>query len=125
MVIADTSVLIPWLEGRDTDLAERLEDLLRQRGLATTWVTVTEIFSGLEVELAAMTFAMAQIAKLPTKRGYWRRAGLLRAAVLRESRKAALADALIAQACIDHDTPLLTSDRDFRAFAEIGGLRLA
>ena len=37
-------------------------------------------------------------------------------------RKARLGDALIAQACIDRGIPLLTRDRDFRAFAEAAGL---
>lgn len=36
-----------------------------------------------------------------------------------------MADALIAQACIDADTPLLARDKDFRIFAEVGGLKLA
>ncbi len=36
-----------------------------------------------------------------------------------------LADALIAQSCIDHDVRLVTRDADFRHFARLGGLRLA
>jgi predicted nucleic acid-binding protein len=50
--------------------------------------------------------------------GYWQRAGLLRAKVLSKRRKARLGDALIAQTCIDRKIPLLTRDRDFRAFAD-------
>jgi predicted nucleic acid-binding protein len=57
--------------------------------------------------------------------GYWQRAGQLRARVLAKGRKARLGDALIAQTCIDHGIPLLTRDRDFRAFAEAAGLDLA
>lgn len=54
--------------------------------------------------------------------GYWQRAGELRAKVLAKKRKARLGDALIAQACIDRGIPLLTRDRDFRAFADAAGL---
>jgi predicted nucleic acid-binding protein len=39
--------------------------------------------------------------------------------------KARLADALIAQACIDSDVALITRDRDFRHFAKHCGLKLA
>jgi predicted nucleic acid-binding protein len=35
-----------------------------------------------------------------------------------------LGDALVAQSCIDEDVPLLTRDRDFRAFAQAAGLNL-
>jgi predicted nucleic acid-binding protein len=45
--------------------------------------------------------------------------------VLAKRRKARLGDALIAQSCIDHGIPLLTRDRDFRAFAAAAGLDLA
>jgi predicted nucleic acid-binding protein len=44
--------------------------------------------------------------------------------VLAKRRKARLGDALIAQSSIDHGIPLLTRDRDFRAFAGAAGLDL-
>jgi len=56
--------------------------------------------------------------------GYWERAGLLRAKTLAGRRKAALADILIAQSCLDHDVELVTRDRDFKPLAGIAGLRL-
>jgi predicted nucleic acid-binding protein len=43
---------------------------------------------------------------------------------LAKQRKARLGDAPIAQSCIDRGIPLLTRDRDFRAFAEAAGLDL-
>jgi len=42
--------------------------------------------------------------------------------MMAKRRKARLGDALIAQRCIDRGIPLLTRDRDFRAFAEAQGL---
>ena len=56
--------------------------------------------------------------------GFWLRAGKLRSALRRRGYKAKLVDTMIAQCCIDHDIPLLTRDRDFRAFAKYGGLVL-
>lgn len=48
----------------------------------------------------------------------------MRAKVLAKRRKARLADALIAQGCIDHGVPLITRDRDLRAFAEAANLNV-
>ncbi|PYU86606.1 MAG: hypothetical protein DMG51_05110 [Acidobacteria bacterium] len=56
--------------------------------------------------------------------GYWQRAGELRAKVLAKRRKARLGDALIAQSCSDGGVPLLTRDRDLRAFADAARLDL-
>jgi predicted nucleic acid-binding protein len=56
--------------------------------------------------------------------GYWQRAGRLRAKVLSTGRKARLGDALIAQTCVDRGIPLLTRDKDFRAFASAARLNL-
>jgi hypothetical protein len=44
--------------------------------------------------------------------------------ILRAGRKAKLADALIAQSCIDHRVMLVTRDKDFQAFNRLAGLKL-
>jgi hypothetical protein len=58
------------------------------------------------------------------RRGYWHRAGSLRAHVLGKKRKARLGDALITQNCIDGGVPLITRDRDLQALADTAGLNL-
>jgi predicted nucleic acid-binding protein len=124
MVIADTSVVIRWLAGepgRETDL---FAELLAMERVRLAPVTVTELLSHVHGG-AALDEAVAKLAVIPLAPGYWERAGRLRATVRRAGRKAALGDALVAQACIDAGAPLLATDRDFRAFAELGGLRLA
>jgi predicted nucleic acid-binding protein len=67
---------------------------------------------------------LSEVPLVEIASGYWQRAGALRAKVLAKRRKARLGDALIAQSCIDRGVPLLTRDRDFRAFAEAAGLDL-
>jgi predicted nucleic acid-binding protein len=62
---------------------------------------------------------------LEIEAGYWQRAGLLRAKILAKGRRARLGDALIAQSCIDRGLQLIARDRDFQAFAESAGLKLA
>ena len=67
---------------------------------------------------------LSELPLLEPGEGYWHRAGALRARVLAKRRKARLGDALIAQSCIDDNTPLVTRDRDFRAFGAAAGLDL-
>ncbi|HEV8657676.1 MAG TPA: PIN domain-containing protein [Thermoanaerobaculia bacterium] len=49
-----------------------------------------------------------------------RRAGLLRGRVIATGFKSKVADALVAQSCLDHDVALVTHDRDFRHYARFG-----
>lgn len=70
----------------------------------------------------AVRTLLAGLPILDVEPGFWERAGLLRAAVLKQNKKARVADALIAQSCLDQSSPLVTRDRDFRHFA--GAARL-
>jgi predicted nucleic acid-binding protein len=86
-------------------------------------VVLTEVLSdpALSSEAAKL---LAEIPLLDIGPGYWQRAAALRAKVLARKRKARLGDALIAQNCLDRGVPLITRDRDFRAFAESAGLEI-
>ena len=86
-------------------------------------VVLTELLSdpGLPPSVRSLLTALPQLQLEP---GYWERAGLLRARVIKRRRKARTADALIAQACLDQSVPLLTRDRDFRHFAKAAGVPL-
>lgn len=46
------------------------------------------------------------------------------AKLMTKKLRARLADALIAQSCLDHEIPLITRDRDFQNFAKYAGLNL-
>jgi predicted nucleic acid-binding protein len=67
---------------------------------------------------------LTQLPLLELEHGYWERAGETRAKVLARQRKARLADALIAQSCVDRGIPLVTRDQDFGVFAQAVGLEL-
>ncbi len=124
MIAVDTSVLVDWLDQIDSPEAQRVSGFARSGEGVVAPVTLTELLSdpkgGRTLEVALVAFPI-----LPLSDGYWERAGKLRAKVRKTGRKAALGDALIAQACIDNDVPLLTRDADFATFAKIGGLKLA
>lgn len=124
MIAVDTSVLVDWLDQIDTPEARRVSGFTSTGGGVVAAVTITELLSD---PRGARTLGPALVVfpVLPIADGYWERAGLLRATVRRAGRKAALGDALIAQACIDADVPLLTNDADFAAFVKLGGLKLA
>lgn len=123
MIAADSNVVIDHLQGKRTAEAVRLADLLGNARAVLAPATVTELLSDPAGSLPIEEF-LRDILILPISDGYWERAGALRAKVRKAGRKAALGDALIAQACIDNDTPLLTRDTDFATFVKIGGLKL-
>jgi len=123
MVAADTSTWIAFFEiapGQDTELLERA---IRDRQALMIPAVLTELLSDPLLD-AADAQTIAEVPIIDLEAGYWNRAGLLRAKVLSKRRKARLADALIAQACLDRNIPLLTRDQDFRALAEVSQLNL-
>lgn len=123
-MIVDTSVVVRWLAGEVVRETALFSDLLGRELARLAPVTVAELLSHVEGG-PDLDEAVGKLAIVPLVDGYWERVGRLRAAVRRAGRKAALGDALVAQACMDADAPLLAIDRDFRAFAEFAGLKLA
>ena len=100
MIAVDTSSMIAFLEGAAGDDVDMVQSALEHQAL------------------------LAGLPLLDIEPGYWERAGRLRASVLKQRRKARMADALIAQSCLDQFVPLVTRDKDFRHFARGAGLTL-
>jgi predicted nucleic acid-binding protein len=123
VIAADTSSLVAFLEGADGDDTEMIQSALDQQQLVLPPVVMTEIMSDPALPRAVRTL-LAGLPILDLEPGFWERAGLLRASVLKQKKKARVADALIAQSCLDQATPLVTRDRDFRHFATAAGLPL-
>lgn len=123
MIAADTSTWIAFLEGGRGKDVELLDGALEDRQVVMVPVVLTELLSDPELpSVVAKTLSEVPLAEIEPD--YWQRAGVLRAKVLAKRCKARLGDALIAQSCIDRGIPLITRDRDFRAFAEAAGLDL-
>ena len=123
MIAADTSTWIAFLqagEGEDVDLLDRA---LRDRQVVMIPLVLTELLSDPKLP-PDVAQDLSELPLLEPGEGYWQRAGALRAGLLAKRRQARLGDALIAQSCIDHNTPLVTRDRDFRAFGAAAGLDL-
>ena len=123
MIAVDSSSWIAYLAGDRGADTEAVETALAESQVCLPPVVLTEILS--DAMLPEHVRALfRQIPLLAVSEGYWERTGGLRAKAISRGRKAPLADALIAQSCLDHDTPLITRDTDFRSFARVSGLKL-
>ncbi|MGA3056332.1 MAG: PIN domain-containing protein [Candidatus Korobacteraceae bacterium] len=123
MIAADTSTWIAFLEGSGGADTLLLDQALSDHQVLMVPVVLTELLSDPKLP-ASVSATLSQVPMLEVEPGYWQRAGVLRAKAIAKHRKARLGDALIAQSCIDRGAPLLTRDRDFRAFAEAADLDL-
>jgi len=123
VIAIDTSTLIAYLSGDHGPDVDATGIALEHRQAVLPPVVLAELSSDprLGTEVREL---LAGLPMLDLLDGYWARAGLLRAKTLARRRKAALADVLIAQACLDHDVELVTRDRDFAPLAHLTGLRL-
>ncbi len=84
---------------------------------------LSELYS--KPQRAQFESIVAQLPLIELADGFWTRTGEARRVLLGKGFKAALADALIAQCCIDADMPLITRDADFQHFKRWCGLKLA
>jgi hypothetical protein len=126
MIAVDSSSWIAFFsdrepEGDDTAL---VESALADQQACLPPVVLAELLSAPELP-RALASLLARLPVLDTHPGYWARTGQLRAKLLARRHRARLADALVAQSCLDHGVRLVTRDDDFRHFARLGGLRLA
>ena len=123
MIAADSSSLVAYLSGmpgRDVDL---IASAMASGQLALPPAVLTELLT--DPGSRAAETQLANLILLDLTEGHWWRAGLSRRHLQRRGLKAKVADALIAQCCIDHDVALITRDKDFRHFAKHCGLKLA
>lgn len=123
MIALDSSALVTYLAGGRGAAIDAVDVALGEQQACLPPVVLTELTSDptLDADIAAL---FRSLPVLEIREGYWQRAGELRARVRARGGKARLADTLVAQSCLDHDVPLLTLDRDFRAFVREAGLRL-
>ena len=119
MIALDTSAVIAYLSGDQGVVARRAGAAFTTRQACLPPVVLAELLSdpALPPTVASL---LKELPRLELTDGYWERTGSLRAKVLARGQKARLADALIAQSCLDHGVPLVTADRGFRHFARYG-----
>lgn len=123
MIAADTSTWVAYLEGSAGDDVQALDGALASRQVVMAPIVLTELLSDPKLPYPVAK-TLLEIPLLEIEAGFWQRAGALRAKVLAKRRRARLADALIAQSCLDAGIGLITRDRDFANFARAAGLQL-
>jgi len=123
MIAADTSTWIAFLQGDPGEDADLLDQALQYGQVLMSPVVLTELLSDPKLD-SAVAQTLSEVPLIDIEDGYWQRAGALRGRVLAKRRKARLGDALIAQSCMDRGVPLITRDRDFRAFVDAADLDL-
>lgn len=123
MIAADTSSMIAFLQGEEGEDVELIQAALDHGQLVLPPAVMCELLSNPSLPETARTL-LADLPILQIEPGYWARAGALRATLLKLRRRARVADALIAQSCLDQSAPLITRDKDFRQFARTTGLSL-
>jgi predicted nucleic acid-binding protein len=124
MIAADSSALISFFAGEKSEAVERVAAAFAGSNMCLPPPVLAEMLSD-PAARKEMSATVLDFPLLPLLDGYWERAGLSRGLLRQRGLKAKLGDALIAQSCIDHDVPLITSDGDFRHFAKYCGLKLA
>ena len=124
IVAADSSSVSAYFKGETGNDVQKIDLALTGGLLRLPPAVLTELLSdpALERTLAPI---LGQFRLLEITEGYWLRAGHTRLSLYKLGLKAKVADALIAQSCIDHDVQLITRDNDFRHFVKHCGLKLA
>jgi predicted nucleic acid-binding protein len=123
MIALDKSSLVAYLAGEAGSDIDAVEVALTEHQACLPPAVLAELLS--DPRLPAPTAAVFKhLPVLPISEGYWERVGTLRAEVIAAGRKARLADALIAQGCLDHGVTLITRDADFGNFAAVRDLEL-
>lgn len=115
MIAVDTSVLIDFSRGSSTRGATIFEKCLFEGTIVLPEPVLFEVISGPAItsEVESAFLALPRLVALP---GYWERAAILRRRLLKKRVKARAMDCLVAQICIDHRVPLISSDKDFKRF---------
>lgn len=123
MIVADTDVLIDALQGRDPSV-RAVEELLRDRRLATTAITLLELGVGASTgpERDRIDRLLEALPVLAFDSEAAQLAAGIGAALRTEGRPIPTADLAVAGICLHLDVPLFT--RNTRHFERVEGLRL-
>jgi predicted nucleic acid-binding protein len=107
MVAIDSSSFIAFLSGVAGSDVTAVDAALADKQGCLAPVALTELLSDPKLP-KQVEGLLRELPLLVLSDGYWERAGALRARLIASRHRAPLADALIAQSCLDHDVPLIT-----------------
>ena len=122
LIATDTGSLVAYLAGEAGDDVRRIEAAIASGDLCLPLPVLSELLS--KPDLSQIEHLLSDIPLIDLSPGFWDRAGRTRRVLRLRGLKAALADSLIAQCCIDADVPLIARDKDYRHFERWCGLKL-
>lgn len=123
-VVADTSVWIAFLAGKEVPL---LEAALAEATVALPPIVVAELISGARQarQRSAIVDLLREIPLHESDFDHWVRVGQLRLRLRSKGLTVSTPDAHVAQCALDRDALLLTRDRVFSRVAQLVALRVA
>ena len=129
MILVDSSVWIDYFSGNNSTEADFLDRTLGNRAVAIGDLILTEVLQGFRHEKDYKT-AKSLLLELTVFELLGKKIAIKSADNFRKLRKQGItirktADVIIASYCIEHNLPLLFSDKDFQPFVEHLGLRNA
>ena len=129
MIVADTSVWIDYFKGQISPATDLLDEQLDTSLVVIGDLILLEILQGFKVE-KDYKLAKAMVLLLEQRAFLGSELALIAAENYRQLRKKGITirktnDVIIASYCIEHNLPLLFSDRDFLPFVEHLDLRCA
>ena len=129
MILVDSSVWIDYFNGNDSAEADFLDRTLGHRTVAIGDLILTEVLQGFRHD-KDYKIASSMLQELTVFELLGQNMAIKSADNFRKLRKKGFtirktADVIIASFCIEHNLPLLFSDKDFRPFEEHLGLQNA
>ena len=126
MILVDTSVWIDYFNGKNNQYTDSLDTGLSEGIVAIGDLILLEILQGFKTD-KDFRRAKATLGTLEQYEMFGRQMSVICADNYRTLRKKGItirgtADVIIASFCIEHQIPLLFSDRDFRPFVKYLGL---
>jgi len=125
LILADTSVWIPFLRGSGVQFQERLVPLIMADRLATTTVIIMEILIGAksEKEYDKLSKDLAALRSFDLSAKLWQSACTLGYTLRQKGISVPLTDTLIAAVALENNALLLHNDRHYEMIASITALK--
>lgn len=129
MILVDSSVWIDYFSGNNSAEADFLDRILGNRAVAIGDLILTEVLQGFRHE-KDYKVAKSLLEELTVFELLGKKKAIKSADNFRQLRKKGItirktADVIIGSYCVEHNLPLLFSDKDFQPFVEHLGLRNA
>ncbi|MEI6208057.1 MAG: PIN domain-containing protein [Desulfuromonadales bacterium] len=116
-ILPDTCAWIDFFRGKQTPLAEILENSLMHLDVVTCGVVLSELIQGIknQSEEVLMLNAFQALSHLEMTRELWISAGRLSAQLRSNGHTLPFSDIIIAAVALEHGCGVLTIDRHFEA----------